>query len=68
MALYADRLTLGDFSAGLSEIGSLRLVRRDGVVFSVGNTDYVVQSDHVRNGRKYMQFFPLLKKKFAHTN
>ena len=61
MALYRDRLTLGEMSFPLREIRGIGLIQRQGMVFSTADGDYAVTADKLRCVRKYQTLFEFLK-------
>ena len=61
MALYRDRLTLGEYSFPLREIRGIGLIQRQGMVFSTADGDYAVTADKLRCVRKYQTLFEFLK-------
>ncbi|MBQ7754659.1 MAG: hypothetical protein IJR78_02880, partial [Clostridia bacterium] len=61
MALYRDRLTLGEHSFPLRELRGIGLIQRQGMVFSTADADYAVTADKLRCVRKYQTLFEFLK-------
>ena len=61
MALYRDRLTIGDRAFPLKELRGIGLIQRQGMVFSTADGDYAVTAPRLRCVRKYQTLFELLK-------
>jgi len=62
MALYRDRLAIGDHAFPLGELRGIGLIQRQGMVFSTAEGDYAVTADRLRCVRKYQTLFEILKK------
>ena len=63
MALYRDRLTIGDRVFPLHALRGIGLIQRQGMVFSTAEGDYAVTAQKLRCVRKYQTLFELLKGK-----
>ena len=63
MALYRDRLTIGEYTFPLRDLRGIGLIQRQGMVFSTADADYVVTADKLRCVRKYQTWFEDLKRK-----
>ena len=63
MALYRDRLTLGEYTFPLHDLRGIGLIQRQGMVFSTADADYAVTADKLRCVRKYHTLFEYLKRK-----
>ena len=61
MALYRDRLVIGDRSFPLQKVRDIGLIQRQGMVFSTAEGDYAVSAPTLRCVRKYATLFRLLK-------
>ena len=61
MALYRDRLTIGDRAFPLKELRGIGLIQRQGMVFSTADGDYAVTAPRLRCVRKYQTLFEFLK-------
>ena len=64
MALYRDRLTLGEYTFPLHDLRGIGLIQRQGMVFSTADADYAVTADKLRCVRKYHTLFEYLKRKY----
>ncbi len=63
MALYRDRLTIGELTFPLKDLRGIGLIQRQGMVFSTADADYAVTADKLRCVRKYQTLFEFLKAK-----
>lgn len=63
MALYRDRLTVGDLAFPLRDLRGIGLIQRQGMVFSTADGDYAVTATRLRCVRKYQTLFEFLKGK-----
>ncbi len=63
MALYRDRLTVGDRTFPLRDLRGIGLIQRQGMVFSTAEGDFAVTASRLRCVRKYQTLFELLKEK-----
>ena len=63
MALYRDRLTVGDLAFPLRDLRGIGLIQRQGMVFSTADGDYAVTATRLRCVRKYQTLFEFLKEK-----
>ena len=63
MALYRDRLTIGDLSFPLKDIRGIGLIQRQGMVFSTAEGDFAITAKRLRCVRKYQTLFEFLKRK-----
>jgi hypothetical protein len=63
MALYRDRLTIGDMTFPLKDLRGIGLIQRQGMVFSTAEEDYAVTAQKLRCVRKYQTLFEFLKRK-----
>ena len=61
MALYRDRLTVGDHIFPLKDLRGIGLIQRQGMVFSTADGDFAVTADKLRCVRKYQTLFDCLK-------
>ena len=61
MALYRDRLTVGDLAFPLRDLRGIGLIQRQGMVFSTADGDYAVTATRLRCVRKYQTLFEFLK-------
>ena len=61
MALYRDRLTVGDLVFPLRDLRGIGLIQRQGMVFSTADGDYAVTATSLRCVRKYQTLFEFLK-------
>ena len=61
MALYRDRLTIGNYTFPLKELRGIGLIQRQGMVFSTADGDFAVTADKLRCVRKYQTLFDCLK-------
>ena len=64
MALYRDRLTLGEYTFPLHDLRGIGLIQRQGMVFSTADADYAVTATKLRCVRKYHTLFEYLKRKY----
>ena len=64
MALYRDRLTIGDRTFPLRDLRGIGLIQRQGMVFSTADGDYAVTATRLRCVRKYQTLFEFLKGKY----
>ena len=62
MALYRDRLTIGERSFPLKELRGIGLIQRQGMVFSTADGDFAVTASKLRCVRKYHTLFEFLKR------
>ncbi len=62
MALYRDRLTVGDRTFALRELRGIGLIQRQGMVFSTADGDYAITAKKLRCVRKYQTLFEYLKR------
>ena len=62
MALYRDRLTVGEYSFPLKELRGIGLIQRQGMVFSTADADYAITASRLRCVRKYHTLFAYLKR------
>ena len=65
MALYRDRLAVGDRIFPLKDLRGIGLIQRQGMVFSTADADYAVTAQRLRCVRKYQTLFEFLKAKYA---
>ncbi len=63
MALYRDRLALGEYSFPLKDLRGIGLIQRQGMVFSTADGDFAVTAKRLRCVRKYQTLFELLKER-----
>ena len=63
MALYRDRLTVGDLAFPVRDLRGIGLIQRQGMVFSTADGDYAVTATRLRCVRKYQTLFEFLKGK-----
>ena len=63
MALYRDRLTVGDRTFPLRDLRGIGLIQRQGMVFSTADGDFAVTASRLRCVRKYQTLFEYLKRK-----
>ena len=61
MALYRDRLTIGDRAFPLKELRGIGLIQRQGMVFSTADGDFAITANRLRCVRKYQTLFDCLK-------
>ena len=61
MALYRDKLTVGDRVFPLHDLRGIGLIQRQGMVFSTADGDYAVTATRLRCVRKYQTLFEFLK-------
>ena len=61
MALYRDRLTVGDHTFPLKDLRGIGLIQRQGMVFSTADGDFAVTAPKLRCVRKYQTLFEFLK-------
>ena len=61
MALYRDRLVIGDLVFPLSSLRGIGLIQRQGMVFSTAEGDFAVTAPRLRCVRKYQTLFEFLK-------
>ncbi len=61
MALYRDRLTIGDRVFPLHELRGIGLIQRQGMVFSTADGDFAVTAKKLRCVRKYQVLYACLK-------
>ena len=64
MALYRDRLTIGEYTFPLHDLRGIGLIQRQGMVFSTADADYAVTADKLRCVRKYHTLFEYLKRNY----
>ena len=62
MALYRDRLTVGDRTFPLRDLRGIGLIQRQGMVFSTAEADFAVTAPRLRCVRKYQTLFEYLKR------
>ena len=63
MALYRDRLTVGEYTFSLRDLRGIGLIQRQGMVFSTADADYAITANRLRCVRKYQTLFEYLKKR-----
>lgn len=63
MALYRDRLTIGEYTFPIRDLRGIGLIQRQGMVFSTAEADYAVTATKLRCVRKYHTLFEYLKRK-----
>ena len=63
MALYRDRLTIGEYTFPLRDLRGIGLIQRQGMVFSTADADYAVTAERLRCVRKYQTLLEDLKRK-----
>ena len=63
MALYRDRLIVGEYSFPLRDLRGIGLIQRQGMVFSTADADYAITAGRLRCVRKYQTLFELLKER-----
>ena len=63
MALYRDRLTVGDHTFPLKDLRGIGLIQRQGMVFSTADGDFAITTRKLRCVRKYQTLFEFLKAK-----
>lgn len=63
MALYGDRLVIGERVFPLKELRGIGLIQRQGMVFSTAEGDFAVTAKKLRCVRKYQTLFEFLKGK-----
>ncbi len=63
MALYRDKLTVGDRVFPLHDLRGIGLIQRQGMVFSTADGDYAVTANRLRCVRKYQTLFEFLKER-----
>jgi len=61
MALYRDRLTVGDRTFPLRDLRGIGLIQRQGMVFSTAEGDFAITASRLRCVRKYQTLFEFLK-------
>ena len=61
MALYRDRLTVGDLAFPLRDLRGIGLIQRQGMVFSTAEGDFAITAERLRCVRKYQTLFEFLK-------
>ena len=61
MALYRDRLTVGDRAFPLRDLRGIGLIQRQGMVFSTAEGDFAITAERLRCVRKYQTLFEFLK-------
>ena len=61
MALYRDRLTIGDRTFPLRDLRGIGLIQRQGMVFSTAEGDFAITAERLRCVRKYQTLFEFLK-------
>ena len=62
MALYRDRLTIGDRTFSLNDLRGIGLIQRQGMVFSTAEEDFAVTAAKLRCVRKYQTLFECIKR------
>ena len=62
MALYRDRLTVGEHTFPLHDLRGIGLIQRQGMVFSTADADYAITAQRLRCVRKYQTLFEILKR------
>ena len=62
MALYRDKLTVGDRVFPLHDLRGIGLIQRQGMVFSTADGDFAVTAPRLRCVRKYHTLFEYLKR------
>lgn len=65
MALYRDRLTVGEYAFPLRDLRGIGLIQRQGMVFSTADADYAITAPRLRCVRKYQTLFEYLKKRLT---
>ena len=63
MALYWDRLTVGEYTFPLRDLRGIGLIQRQGMVFSTADGDFAITAERLRCVRKYQTLFELLKER-----
>ncbi len=63
MALYRDRLTIGERTFPLCDLRGIGLIQRQGMVFSTSEGDFAVTAKRLRCVRKYQTLFEFLKER-----
>ena len=63
MALYRDRLTVGEHSFPLRDLRGIGLIQRQGMVFSTADGDFAITAQRLRCVRKYQTLFEFLKER-----
>ena len=61
MALYRDRLTVGDRVFPIRDLRGIGLIQRQGMVFSTAEGDFAITARKLRCVRKYQTLFEYLK-------
>ena len=61
MALYRDKLTVGDRAFPLRDLRGIGLIQRQGMVFSTAEGDFAITAERLRCVRKYQTLFEFLK-------
>ena len=61
MALYRDRLVVGDRIFPIRELRGIGLIQRQGMVFSTAEGDFAITAQRLRCVRKYQTLFEYLK-------
>ena len=61
MALYRDKLTVGERIFPLKDVRGIGLIQRQGMVFSTAEGDYAITAARLRCVRKYQTLFEILK-------
>ncbi len=61
MALYKSHLDIGEYSFPVSDIARISIHGKDQLGFSIEDTHYRIESSDIRNGRKYVTVFNMLK-------
>ena len=64
MALYRDRLTVGEYTFPLRDLRGIGLIQRQGMVFSTADADYAITANRLRCVRKYHTLFEYLKRNY----
>ena len=62
MALYRDKLVIGDRAFPLKDLRGIGLIQRQGMVFSTAEGDFAVTAKRLRCVRKYHTLFEYLRK------
>ena len=63
MALYRDRLTIGEYAFPVKDLRGIGLIQRQGMVFSTAEGDFAITANRLRCVRKYHTLFEYLKRK-----
>ena len=63
MALYRDKLVVGDHAFLLRDLRGIGLIQRQGMVFSTAEGDFAITAKRLRCVRKYQTLFEFLKER-----